>query len=477
MHVQKSMPIAEKAFSKRHFSANLSIMNYAVPEKLSELSNIFRSHGYSLYLVGGAVRDYILGNQNHDYDFTTDATPLEIKSMFRKTIDTGIKHGTVTVLFKGESYEITTFRSEGEYHDGRHPDSVMFIRSLDEDLRRRDFTINALAADLESGMIIDQHGGIEDIKRKRIKAIGCPEERFHEDGLRLMRACRFASKLDFDIDEETFNAIRKMHGNIASVSKERIKDELFRLIDGKAPSKGLEFMRESGLMDDVLPELSLCYGVEQGGFHREDVYTHLLLALEYANRNSFSLNVKAAALFHDIGKPECRREGENRYTFYGHDIASERITKEILDRLKASNAEKHIISHLVREHMFAYTHDWSEGAVRRFINRVGEKYLDDLFMLRAADRAATTGNMPADGAEEDKELRDRVRVMLLSKPALSLKDLKIDGNTLKRENIASGPLLGLTLRYLLSEVIEDPEKNEEKTLLSLSRHFVQCQGR
>ena len=167
----------------------------------------------------------------------------------------------------------------------------------------------------------------------------------------------------------------------------------------------------------------------------------------------------------------------NRYTFYGHDIASERITKEILERLKASNAEKNIISHLVREHMFSYTHDWSDGAVRRFINRVGEEYIDDLFMLRAADRAATTGEMTEDGERDDEDLRERVRSMLLSKPALSLKDLKIDGNTLKRENIASGPLLGLTLRYLLSEVIEDPEKNEEQTLLSLSRHFVQCQGK
>ncbi len=452
-------------------------MNYDVPDKLSEIAGIFRSNGHSLYLVGGAVRDYILGKPNHDYDFTTDAMPMEIKAMFRKTIDTGIKHGTVTVLFRGESFEITTFRSEGEYHDGRHPDSVRFIRSLDEDLKRRDFTINALAADLESGMIIDRHSGIKDLMDHRIRAIGDPEERFREDGLRLMRACRFASKLGFDIEEETFNAMRRMHSCIANVSKERIKEELFRLIDGIDPSRGIEMMRRSCLLEDVLPELQSCYGVEQGGYHAEDVYSHLLLALEYARDNGFPLNLKAAALLHDIGKPECRRDGDGRYTFYGHDIASERIAKQILDRLKASNTEKYEISHLVREHMFSYTHDWSDGAVRRFINRVGEEYLYSLFLLRDADRAATTGRMPDDGKELDDELRKRVHDMLLTKPALTIKDLRIDGNELQKAGIASGPLLGNTLRYLLSEVIEDPSKNEKETLIALSHRFAQGQGR
>lgn len=446
-------------------------MRYEVPEKLKELSTIFNDNGYSLYLVGGAVRDYILGNQNHDYDFTTDAMPLEIKKLFRKTIDTGIKHGTVTVLFKGESYEITTFRADGEYHDGRHPDSVRFIRNIEEDLKRRDFTINALAVNLKSGDIIDNHNGLEDLKKRKIRAIGNAEERFNEDGLRLMRACRFASKLDFDIEEATEKAMAKLYRNIEAVSKERVKEELFRLIDGKAPRRGLEAMRRTQLMDEVLPELSKCYGVMQGGYHREDVYEHSLLALEYAAAHDYEINLKVAALFHDLGKPSSQRESTDRYTFYGHDIKGEEIARNILDRLKASNAEKYEISHLVREHMFSYTPDWSDGAVRRFINRVGREYIDKLFLLRAADRAATLGPMP-DGSAIDADFKRRIDEMLLTKPALSLKDLDIRGTDLLKKGI-TGKLLGKTLDYLLSEVIEDPKKNEKQTLLQLSECFAQ----
>lgn len=446
-------------------------MRYEVPEKLKELSTIFNENGYSLYLVGGAVRDYILGNQNHDYDFTTDAMPLEIKKLFRKTIDTGIKHGTVTVLFKGESYEITTFRADGEYHDGRHPDSVRFIRNIEEDLKRRDFTINALAVNLKSGEIIDNHNGLGDLKKRKIRAIGNAEERFNEDGLRLMRACRFASKLDFDIEDATEKAMAKLYRNIEAVSKERVKEELFRLIDGKAPRRGLEAMRRTQLMDEVLPELSKCYGVMQGGYHREDVYEHSLLALEYAAAHDYEINLKVAALFHDLGKPSSQREGTDRYTFYGHDIKGEEIARNILDRLKASNAEKYEISHLVREHMFSYTPDWSDGAVRRFINRVGREYIDKLFLLRAADRAATLGPMP-DGSAIDADFKRRIDEMLLTKPALSLKDLDIRGTDLLKKGI-TGKLLGKTLDYLLSEVIEDPKKNEKLTLLQLSECFAQ----
>ena len=448
-------------------------MHYEVPEKLREIASIFKDNGFSLYLVGGAVRDYILGFANHDYDFTTDANPYEIKKMFKRTIDTGIKHGTVTVLYKGESYEITTFRADGEYHDGRHPDSVEFIRNIDEDLKRRDFTINALAVNLDNGNIIDNHNGLADLEKRKIRAIGVAEERFLEDGLRLMRACRFASKLDFDIEESTKNAMAKLYKNIENVSKERVKEELFRLIDGKAPRRGLEAMRETKIMDIVLPELSRCYGVMQGGYHSEDVYTHSVLALEYATAHNYEINLKVAALFHDLGKPDALKEGQERNTFYSHDIKGEAIAKEILDRLKASNAEKYEISHLVREHMFAYSPDWSDGAVRRFINRVGREYIDKLFLLRDADRAATLGPMP-DGSALDRELKERVEKLLETKQALSLKDLAIRGEDLMAIGI-KGPMLGKTLNYLLSLVIEDPEKNQRETLLSLSECYAQCQ--
>lgn len=443
-------------------------MFYIVPENLAELARIFKKNGFSLYLVGGAVRDYVLGEKNHDYDFTTDAEPNEVKSMFRRTIDTGIKHGTVTVLYKGSSFEITTFRTEGDYKDNRHPESVKFVKNLEEDLKRRDFTINALAADLFTGEIIDLHNGIEDLKNKKIRAIGNPVERFSEDALRMLRACRFSSKLDFEIEKETLDAISMLKNNVLDVSAERIKEEFFKLVDGKNPVKAIEEMRVSGLLKTLFPEIYRTIGVEQKGFHDEDVYTHLLLALKRASEKNYPLEVKMAALLHDIGKPETRAEGKDRYTFYNHEIVSERITLEILSRLKASNKEKMDISHLVREHMFTYTPNWTDAAIRRFINRVGVEYLERLFMLRDADLSATTGNCP-DSSEETEDLKRRIRKELDAKNAMTIKDLKINGNILQKIGIPKGKEIGKTLSYLLERVIENPELNSTENLIELAR--------
>lgn len=445
-------------------------MKYSVPYKLREMAEIFQQNGFSLYLVGGAVRDYVLGLENHDYDFTTDAEPMEVKKMFRKTIDTGIKHGTVTVLFKGGSYEITTFRTEGEYHDGRHPDKVSFVRNLDEDLKRRDFTINALAADLRSGTIIDKHNGLEDIKKGVVRAIGIPEERFTEDALRMLRACRFSAKLGFEVEKDTKAAIEKLKENVKLVSAERIKEELFRLIDAPYPRMGLETMRETGLMDIVLPELADLYGLEQGGFHKEDAYEHSLLALERARDKSYPIEVKVAALLHDIGKKATRKEGESRYTFYGHESISEKLSTKILDRLKCSNNEKKIILRLIREHMFSYTRDWTDGAVRRFINRVGINSIDRLYMLRDCDNEATTGEKP-DNSELQNELRERIRLELERNSALTLKDLKITGDDLLSIGIEKGPSIGRILNQLLELVIDNPELNEKEKLSSIAREL------
>lgn len=445
-------------------------MKYSVPHKLRELAEIFEKNGFSLYLVGGAVRDYVLGLDNHDYDFTTDAEPLEVKKMFKKTIDTGIKHGTVTVLFKGGSYEITTFRTEGEYHDGRHPEKVSFVRNLDEDLKRRDFTINALAADLRSGTIIDQHDGLADIKNGVVRAIGIAEERFTEDALRMLRACRFSSKLGFEVEESTKMAISKLKENVKLVSSERIKDELFRLVDSPHPRMGLETMKETGLMDIILPELSALYGLEQGGFHKEDAYEHSILALERARDMKYPIEVKVSALLHDIGKKQTRREGETRYTFYGHEGVSERMTLGILERLKASNNEKKIILRLIREHMFSYTPEWTDGAVRRFINRVGINSLDRLYMLRDCDNAATTGEKP-DNSHLEKELRTRINSELERNSALTLKDLKITGDDLMKLGIEKGPSIGKILNQLLEMVIDNPELNEKEKLSSIAREL------
>ena len=448
------------------------MLRYPVSDKLKDFSSVFTKNGFSIYLVGGAVRDFLLKKENHDYDFATDAEPVEIKRIFRRTIDTGIKHGTVTVLYKGESYEVTSFRTDGSYSDMRHPENVHFVKNLSEDLMRRDFTINALAASLPKGEIIDEHDGIRDLKKKTIRAIGNPYERFQEDALRMLRACRFASKLSFDIEKETFLAMRELKDNVSAVSAERIKEEIFALILSSNPVKGLEYMRLSGLMEIILPELYATYGVEQKGIHQDDVYHHLLKTLYAAERNGHGWKVRLAALFHDIGKVETRRKGSDReYTFFGHDEKSAELYEKIATRLKTSNEEKYEVSHLIRNHMFSYDPSWTDAAVRRFIRRVGKENINDLIDLRIDDAEAISGRI---NPMLLISLIERINDEYEKESALSLKDLKIKGDDLIREKILSpSPLMGKILNALLDEVIENPSLNEREKLIARARELVQ----
>ena len=451
-------------------------MRMQIAKDIKELATIFREAGFSLYLVGGAVRDWILGKTNNDYDFTTDAEPEEIKKLFRRTIDTGIKHGTVTVIFHSAHYEITTFRTEGDYLDSRHPESVKFVKSLEEDLKRRDFTINAFAASLPDGKILDYHGGLKDLRKGLIRAIGNPAERFQEDALRMMRGARFASQLDFKIEEETAQAMAALHETIAKVSAERIKEELWKLIGGINPRRGLEALRTSGIMSVILPELAATYGFEQGGMHRETLYEHLMLALECAKEHEYPMHVRLAALFHDIGKTETRADGdgEREWTFYGHDKASAKMTDAIFRRLKTSNEERERVTHLIREHMFSYTPDWSDSAVRRFINRVGEENINSLLQLRVCDISATVGHRAV--LDNLFAFADRINAELEKDNALSLKDLKINGKKLKELGIKPGPQMGTILNTLLDEVIEAPSLNNEEYLEKRALSLAQCLG-
>lgn len=444
--------------------------HFNIPKPLSELNEIFVKNNFHLYLVGGAVRDYLLGLKNNDYDFTTDATPEEVSMMFpHSTIPTGIKHGTVTVIFKKELYEITTFRSEGDYLDSRHPSSVEFVRDLSTDLERRDFTINALAVDLTTGEIIDYHNGIEDLNAKVIRAIGEPKQRFDEDGLRLLRACRFAAKLDFKIEENTFKAIVETRENIRPVSVERIKDELFSLLLSHHPKTGLEALRETGLLDIILPEFVPMVGMEQKGMHKYDVWNHTLACTEASVNLKFPQFVTLASFFHDIGKTVTYKEIDGVATFYNHEVEGERLTKQILKRLKASNEEIYTISHLVREHMFHYTPDWRDGAVRRFINRIGLNYIPMLFQLRICDQIGITGE--ADTTLID-ELQKRIDKILAENCALKLSDLNINGKDLMTLSV-KGKLIGLTLNYILEQVIDDPSLNEKDKLLKLASLYIE----
>lgn len=443
---------------------------YPLTDNIKALSKPFIKAGFSLYLVGGAVRDFLLSKRNDDYDFTTDATPDEIMELFKgHTIPTGIKHGTVTVRFRGESYEITTFRADGDYSDGRHPDKVEFVRSLESDLERRDFTINAFAVSIQSGEILDYHNGRADLEKGLIRAIGTPKKRFDEDALRLIRACRFASKLDFEIEEETKKAIIEDASNITKVSAERIREELFKILSSDHPAKGLELMRETGLMKYILPELLEGYGMEQKGMHKYDVYYHIINSLQAAADDNAPFPVRLALLFHDIGKPRSMKIRDGEVTFYSHEKISENLAHEILSRLKCSNEEIALTCLLVRNHMFHYQREWTDSAVRRFLLKVGKENLDLLFAVRRADRLAIDGNVDE---EKISDLRERIEKEIQRGSAMSLKDLKINGRDLIDLGIKPGPKMGQILEELFERVTEDPALNEKESLRELAKSLI-----
>ena len=444
---------------------------YPFSHDMLTLGRKFNQAGFSLYLVGGAVRDYLLGKENDDADFTTDATPDEVINLFPKsTIPTGIKHGTVTVVFNKQPYEITTFRTEGAYTDNRHPDSVSFVRSLEEDLSRRDFTINAFAASTTDGSIIDLHNGFEDLKNKTIRAIGCAKERFNEDALRMLRAIRFASKLGFKIEEQTFNAIKEDAYRITLISKERIREEVFKLLNSPYPSYGLKLLRESNLLKYIIPELDEAYGFEQLGNHKEDVFNHTLSAIEVANKLSYPFIVKLSLLFHDLGKIDARRGSKDEgYTFYNHESISAKIAERTLKELKCSNEEIAKTTNLVKNHMFSYTPAWSDSAIRRFILRVGISDIPLLFDVRRAD--ALSMDSKADFTLLN-EFEERIKKELENQNVLTLKDLKINGNDVKVLFNVQGKTIGNVLSYLLEETIEDPSLNEKEKLVNLAKIYL-----
>lgn len=440
-----------------------------LPRLVKEFGELFHRHGFNCYLVGGAVRNMVLGHKPTDYDFATDAEPQQVMQIFRAVIPTGIKHGTVTVIFKGHHFEVTTFRVEGTYSNARHPDEIRFTPDLFEDLKRRDFTINSMAVHLVDGSLVDPHEGRKDLKRKLVRAIGVPAERFREDGLRLLRACRFAAQLEFSIEEQTHQAMTATVNTIAQVSAERIRDELVKMLAAERPSIGLRIMEATGLLRLILPELAACRGVEQGGFHSYDVLDHSLLACDGAPADN--VTVRLAAVLHDIGKATAVQNDEDGgVSFHRHEQDSEEMCHSIMRRLKFSKEEEKNVCHLVAQHMFNYTPEWSDGAVRRFISRVGPQQLPDLFDLRIADQYGMHGTRPRH--DSLTPLRDRVQSVLEQENALSIKDLAVDGHMLAQEaGIPRGPDMGVVLEHLLDTVMDDPSMNTKEKLLALARSF------
>lgn len=453
-------------------------MKIKIESVLKEFYSHFEKAGFKAYLVGGAVRDIFLHKKPHDFDVATNATPQDVIKLFRTVIPTGFEHGTVTVHFEGLEIEVTTFRTESGYSDGRHPDKVNYAATIEEDLSRRDFTINAIAADLKDGKIVDPFGGRRDIKKKIIRTVGKPEERFLEDGLRPVRALRFATKLGFSIEKYTYSEIFKdsIKNKIKSISIERFRDEFEKMLLADKPSVGLKLMEETGVMAIFIPELLEgrgCVQSDERGMHDFDVLDHLYYSCDGATKEK--LNVRLAALFHDIGKPAVKKIIDGKITFYNHEAEGEKQTRKILTRLKFPNAVIDNVCHLIKEHMFHYEPNWTVAAVRRFIIRVGQENMEDLFDLRLADMYGMHNQKVelrfSQAVDLMLELKERIDDELKKKNALSLKDLAINGNDLIEAGFEKGKKLGLILNELLNCVIEDPQMNTREKLLAVAKNI------
>jgi len=438
---------------------------FHVPREIRSIVAKIDAAGKKAYIVGGALRDHFMGRPvENDFDMATDASPQEIESLFPRVIPTGIKHGTVTVLSGRYSVEITTFRAEKGYSDGRRPDSVEFIADIEGDLSRRDFTMNAMAFDVLSGKLHDLFGGRKDIEARLIRSVGDPARRFGEDGLRPLRAIRFAAQLGFSIDRATFAAIPSSISTFRQVSRERVRDELQKILLSPAPSTGFKLLEASGLLAEILPELLPSRGCMQKGQHRFDVMDHSFLAADAARNN---LVIRLAALFHDVGKPAALALGPDGIpTFYNHEKISAGLAAEAMKRLKFPNETIDAVLHLVRNHMFNYTEDWTDAAVRRFLARVGAENVDSLFDLRIADAAATSGSMP--DPRPLVAFRARIANILTQGSALTVKSLRVNGNDLAAIGIPKGPAMGRILNALLETVLDDPAQNERECLLRIA---------
>lgn len=453
-----------------------------IPYELQKLNEIFSQNGFEAYLVGGAVRDVLLGKEASDWDVTTNAKPDQVMKIFNKVIPTGIDHGTVTVHFMKKEIEVTTFRTESDYSDGRHPDKVEYTGKIEEDLGRRDFTINAIAASLFDGKIVDPYGGQADIEKKIIRTVGNPSDRFMEDGLRPIRAIRFASKLNFSIEKYTYSEIfeKEIHKKIQSVSVERFRDEFMKIMSSPIPSVGLKLLEQTGLMALLLPEVMDCRGCIQKddrGYHQFDVMDHNIYACDGAPiEKPF---IRLAAFLHDVGKPAAKIQrtidGLVINNFYNHEFYSSEITKKLMTRMKFSNAEILYVTHLIQNHMFHYESNWTDSAVRRFIIKIGKENLNDLIDLRLADMYGKY-NQPVRLHDSQAcklliELKDRVSALLEQDNALSLKDLKINGNDLILLG-AKGRQIGIILNDLFQTVIDDPKMNTKEKLLEISKNLI-----
>lgn len=464
-----------------------------IPQYVFKIALKLKENGFQAFLVGGGVRDIVMNRRVKDYDIGTDANPEQVEKIFKKAILTGAKFGAIIILVEDEfgesqSVDVTTFRIEEQYIQGRWPSKVIFTRDIDKDLSRRDFTMNAMAINLlklykDGGkdVILDPFKGRKDIDDKIVRAVGNPHERLKEDALRALRACRFASVLKFKLDPKVKKAISSVLTMIDNLSAERVRDEILKILyDSPKPSVGLKILAETGILKIWIPELLYGVGVGQPEFHTYDVFEHSLRAVDEAEDN-----VKLAVLFHDIGKPSTKKGGH----FYRHDVVGAKMTRKIMKRLHFSNKEIERVTLLVRWHMFYFPYDeeafekgkkitekelqkkqniakWSDAAVRRFVRNVGgEEAVDELMKLRIAD--AVSNPKSVWDPREIEELQKRIAEVRSKDMALKVSDLDVSGRDLKKMGIKPGPKMGKILNDLLEMVLEDPSLNDKDILTGI----------
>jgi len=436
-----------------------------LPSEILSILSALAGAGFEAYAVGGCVRDLLLGKGPKDWDITTNATPEKIQELFPDSFYENT-FGTVTIKTGSENkslveVQITPYRVEGKYTDKRHPSEIHFAKKLSDDLSRRDFTINAMAMDT-TGTIIDPFDGRDDLSQKIIRTVGQPAERFNEDALRLLRAVRFATTLNFEIEDNTHETIKQLTQLLVEISQERIRDEFVKVIESDRAYHGILLLEDLGLLEHIIPELREGIGIGQNLHHIYTVWEHNLLALKYTADKKYSLAVRLAALLHDVGKPRSKH-GEGKYsTFYGHEVIGGKMTKQILSRLKFSNDIIDRVTKLVRYHLFYYNVDEvTESSVRRLMVNVGPENMEDLLRVREADRIGSgTPKAVPYKLRHLKYVIDKV-----SHDPISAKMLALKGDDIMNElDIRPGPKVGLILNSLLAEVLEDPQRNTKEYL-------------
>jgi tRNA nucleotidyltransferase (CCA-adding enzyme) len=460
-----------------------------IPNEVKIILDELNNAGYEAYVVGGCVRDMLLNKEPNDWDVATNAKPGDIQKTFPKNFYNN-NFGTVTVLtgskaVKLKNIEVTTYRVDGEYSDQRRPDEIKYTRNLREDLARRDFTVNAMALSfahdkvgsthtgdvvvIEGMQVIDPFGGLKDLDAKLIRAVGDADERFSEDALRLIRAVRFAAQLGFEIEDKTLKSIEDKAQDIKAVSQERVRDELVKIVMSSLPKKGMNILRETGILKEILPEVEEGFGVEQNKHHTYTVYEHNVKSLQFAAKYNYELSIRLAALLHDVGKPRTRRPKGNDYTFYAHEMVSARMTEKIMKRLRFSNDLIKKVVHLVRYHMFYYdVGKVTETGARRLLRRVGRDHFDDLIKLRIAERKGS--GVPK--AEPYRLRHLQFLVEKASKQPVTVGELNITGGDLIKElKLKPGPMIGGILNALLADALDDPKNNKKAYLLKRAKEL------